>query len=231
MSPRFVERSVPMPAPAPRVASRTLPVAAPGSKEPIARTPVRTVSIDKNSEIMPEGDDNNEVLPVNTMTAATVREPMKIVPTGVAPEGKFVTFAPPPTVTAFASASAQESPEVTLKAAVTAALAANTPASANASAPASAHAQDNEATASVTRGKWIVQIGAFPSEEKARSRLEDARGHAGGLLARGNPYTETTGKGSAKLYRARFAGFDEATARQACERLKKNDFACFTTRN
>ena len=78
---------------------------------------------------------------------------------------------------------------------------------------------------------WIVQIGAFPTEELARSRLEDARGHAGGLLAKGNPYTETTSRGSTTLYRARFAGFDEATAREACNRLKKNDFACFTTRN
>jgi D-alanyl-D-alanine carboxypeptidase len=78
---------------------------------------------------------------------------------------------------------------------------------------------------------WIVQIGAFPSEDQARSRIEDARGHAGGLLAKANPYTEVTSKGSNKLYRARFAGFDETTARQACDRLKKNDFACFTTRN
>jgi D-alanyl-D-alanine carboxypeptidase len=224
VAPRFVERSVPMPPPAPRVAARTQ--ASPGSKEPIARTPVRTVSVDKNSEIMPEGDDNNEVLPINTLTASTVREPLKIVPTGIAPEGKVVTFAPPPTVTAVASASAQESPEVELKTAVIAALASGAP-----TAPAAIRAVDNEATASVSRGGWIVQVGAFPSEEAARSRLEDARGHAGGLLAKGSPYTEMTGKGSAKLFRARIAGFDEATARQACDRLKKNDFACFTTRN
>jgi len=230
VAPRFAERAVPMPTPAPRVALRSQP--APGSKEPIGRTPVRTVSVNKNSEILPEGDDdsdNNEVLPVNTLTAATVSEPLKAVPTGVAPEGKFVTFAPPPSIAnASASASAQTSPEVELKIVIPATVVAST-------APVSpavtqvATAVDREPTASVTRGPWIVQIGAFPSEEVARNRLEDARGQAGGLLSKG--YTEMTSKGSAKLFRARFAGFDEATARQACERLKKNDISCFTTRN
>lgn len=227
VAPRFAERAVPMPTPAPRIAARPQP--APGSSEPIARTPVRTVAVDKNSEILPEGDDNNEIMPVNTLTASTVREPMKIVPTGIAPDGKLVTFAPPPATASVASAfaSAQTSPEVEQKIVAPVVVASNAP-----FAPAATQvATESEATASVSRGAWIVQIGAFPSEEVARTRLHDARGHAGGLLARGNPYTEMTSKGSAKLYRARFAGFDETTARQACERLKKNDFACFTTKN
>jgi D-alanyl-D-alanine carboxypeptidase len=224
LAPRFVERAVPMPAPAPRVAAAR-PQPTPGSSEPIARNPVRTVSVDKNSEILPEGDDNNEVLPVNTLTASTVREPLKLVPTGVAPEGKFVTFAPPPAATTIASASAQASPEIEQKIVMPTVAASTAPVA----LPATHSAIETEATASVNRGAWIVQIGAFPSEEVARNRLQDARGHAGGLLSKG--YTEMTSKGSAKLYRARFAGFDESTARLACERLKKNDFSCFTTRN
>ena len=227
VAPRFAEKSVPVPVPAPRLAARPQP--APGSSEPIERKPVRIVAVGKNSEILPEGDDVADVLPVNTLTAATIRQPMKIVPTGIAPDGKFVTFALPPTAAPFASASAQSSPEVELKV-VAPAVAPVVVASTAPKLPA-ATGRVFAVTPSPERGDWIVQIGAFPSEELARDRLQDARGHAGGLLAKASPYTEMTSKGAAKLYRARFAGFDETTARQACDRLKKNDFACFTTRN
>lgn len=224
VAPRFAEKSVPVPVPAPRLTARPQP--APGSSEPIERKPVRVVAVGKNSEILPEGDDIADVLPVNTLTASTVRQP-----TGIAPDGKFVTFAPPPAVSAVASASAQPSPEIEHKVVVPLTAPVIVASTAPVLPAAAQTAIASEATASVSRGGWIVQIGAFPSEELARDRLQDARGHAAGLLAKASPYTEMTSKGSAKLYRARFAGFDETTARQTCDRLKKNDFACFTTRN
>ncbi|HEX5778527.1 MAG TPA: D-alanyl-D-alanine carboxypeptidase [Xanthobacteraceae bacterium] len=228
VTPRFVEAPVPLPAPSPVTTAavrRTVPV--PGSDGPIERKAVRVVSIGKNGETIPEGDDDtpSKTVAVRSLSSATAQTPLPISPAGVAPEGKFVTFAPPPAPPATASASAQSSPEAG-RAAVLAALAPEPPV-----VSAAKQAMAEIDAAAKKREGWIVQIGAFPSEELARDRLEDARGHAGGLLAKGNPYTEVTKQGSHKLYRARFAGFDEATAREACNRLKKNDFACFTTRN
>jgi D-alanyl-D-alanine carboxypeptidase len=227
-TPRFVEAPVPLPTPSPVTTAavrRVTPV--PGSDGPIERKPVRVVSVSKDGETIPEGDDdevNSKTVAVHSLSSKTAQTPMPISPAGIAPEGKFVTFAPPPVPAATASASAQASPEAG-PAAVLAALAPE------ATTPAARQAMTAIDAATKKPEGWIVQIGAFPTEELARTRLEDARGHAGGLLSKGSPYTEITSQGSTKLYRARFAGFDEATAREACNRLKKNDFSCFTTRN
>jgi D-alanyl-D-alanine carboxypeptidase len=169
-------------------------------------------------------------MPINTLSATSVSEPMPISPRALAPDGKIVTFAPPPPPPTVSSASAQTSPEIGRPVLVTALVPETAPAPSPIPA-AKPEVIEIPTTAAIQPSGWIVQIGAFPSEGQARSRIEDARGHAGGLLAKGNPYTEVTSKGANKLYRARFAGFDEITARQACDRLKKNDFACFTTKN
>jgi D-alanyl-D-alanine carboxypeptidase len=230
-APRFVENQIPMPVPSPVTTASARPAKpAPGSSAPIERKPVRVVSVGKNGETVAEGDESAGPLAINTLSAASVSEPMPISPRALAPDGKIVTFAAPPPPPSVSSASAQTSPEIGRSVLVTALAPETLP------APAPAQAAKQEAleiptAAAKQPSGWIVQIGAFPSEDQARSRIEDARGHAGGLLAKANPYTEVTSKGSNKLYRARFAGFDETTARQACDRLKKNDFACFTTRN
>ena len=232
-APRFAETRIPMPVPSPITTASVRPTQpAPGSTVPIERTPVRIVSVGKDGKTIAEGDEAADTMPVKTLSVASVSEPMLISPRALAPDGKVVTFAPPPPPPSVSSASAQASPEIGRAVLITA-LAPETPhAPETLPAPATKQAvAEIEAATKHTPGGWIVQIGAFPSEDLARNRLEDARGHAGGLLAKGNPYTEITSKGSTKLYRARFAGFDESTARQACDRLKKNDFACFTTRN
>lgn len=230
IAPRFVESPIPLPVPSPKLASiaRPAPPVA-GSSEPIARTPVRVVAVGKDGDIVEEGDRANDAIPVRTLTSESLREPMRITPTGIAPDGKVVTFAPPPAPSPVATASAAESIEVERR--VVSALAPEPTASASVSAAKQAVAELEKPVNRTRPVGWIVQIGAFPSEEQAKSRLEDAIGHAGGLLEKGDPYTEVTSRGSNKLYRARFAGFDEATARRACERLKRSDFACFTTKN
>jgi cell division septation protein DedD len=184
--------------------------------------------VGKDGETVAEGDESTGPLPINTLSSTSVSEPMPISPRALAPDGKIVTFAPPPPPTSVSTASAQASPEIGRSILVTALVPETEPMPAPAAQQA---AIEIPASAAKMPSGWIVQIGAFPSEDQARSRIEDARGHAGGLLAKGNPYTEVTSKGSNKLYRARFAGFDETTARQACDRLKKNDFACFTTKH
>ena len=232
-APRFAESQIPMPVPSPMTTASARPVQpAPGSSAPIERTPVRIVSVGKDGKEIPEGDQPADTLPIKTLSVASVSEPMLISPRALAPDGRIVTFAPPPPPSSVSSASAQSSPEIGRAVLVTALAPEIPPASETTPVPVAKQAvAEIEAATKRAPSGWIVQIGAFPTEDKARSRLEDARGHAGGLLAKGNPYTEMTSKGSNKLYRARFAGFDETTARQACDRLKKNDFACFTTRN
>ncbi len=240
VTPRFAEAPVPLPVPSPRTraTARTVPV--PGSREPIERTPVRVVAVDKDGQTIEEGDQS-DTLNVRTLSSASIEAPMPITPTGIAPEGKIVTFAPPPPPSAVATASAQISPEVDRI--VLSALVPEVPFAAGANNAAAAAKREIAAavdagadkqrtsTGTIRPSGWIVQIGAFPSEEQARSRLDEAIGHAGGLLEKASPYTEVTTRGANKLYRARFAGFDEKTAREACERLKKNEIACFTTRN
>jgi D-alanyl-D-alanine carboxypeptidase len=81
------------------------------------------------------------------------------------------------------------------------------------------------------RGSWVIQIGAFSDEREARERLELARSRFSSVLAKADPYTEKTRKGSNTYFRARFAGLEEAAARRACNLLKQNDIACFAMKN
>ena len=46
-----------------------------------------------------------------------------------------------------------------------------------------------------------------------------------------DPFTERVKKGDKALYRARFAGFDKATADAICKQLKHDDFECMTVKN
>ncbi len=90
---------------------------------------------------------------------------------------------------------------------------------------------DSEPTASISRGPWKIQIGAFGNESEAKEHLSSARERASAILSSARAFTEKTFRGSTQYFRARFAGLDEASARRACETLKKSDVECFATRN
>jgi D-alanyl-D-alanine carboxypeptidase len=75
-------------------------------------------------------------------------------------------------------------------------------------------------------GGWIVQIGAGPSEDSARTMLSNAAGKVGGL-GDFRSYVERFEKNGQTFYRARFVGFgdrDDATA--MCNRLMDQEMAC-----
>jgi D-alanyl-D-alanine carboxypeptidase len=75
-------------------------------------------------------------------------------------------------------------------------------------------------------GGWVVQIGAGPSEESARSLLAEAAGKAGDLKDF-RSYVERFEKNGQVFFRARFVGFggrDDATA--MCNQLKQQDLSC-----
>lgn len=78
---------------------------------------------------------------------------------------------------------------------------------------------------------WLIQVGALGSESEARTRLDAARDTARGALGKADPFTETVGNGSRKLYRARFAGLDRDQAETACKTLKRSDIPCITIKN
>ncbi|RYE55943.1 MAG: SPOR domain-containing protein [Hyphomicrobiales bacterium] len=81
-------------------------------------------------------------------------------------------------------------------------------------------------TAGLEAGAWIVQIGAGPSEDSARSMLSDAAGKVGGL-GDFRSYVERFEKNGQVFYRARFVGFgDRNDATAMCNRLKDADMAC-----
>lgn len=81
------------------------------------------------------------------------------------------------------------------------------------------------------RGGWLIQIGAYEGEDEAKQHLSAAQTKVHDLLGGADPFIERTLKGSTVYYRARFAGFDKATADAACKQLKRNDFDCITVKN
>lgn len=81
---------------------------------------------------------------------------------------------------------------------------------------------------STARGAWIIQVGAFPEEEKAQERIRQAQDLGKDLVANADPFTERVVKGSQELYRARFAGFNQSAAAAACSYFKRNDIDCIS---
>ncbi len=77
---------------------------------------------------------------------------------------------------------------------------------------------------------WVIQLGATDDEGKAKGILSDARAKSR-ALADAKGFTQPVEKGGAKLFRARFAGFDDQSdANNACRELKRSGFSCFATR-
>jgi D-alanyl-D-alanine carboxypeptidase len=91
-------------------------------------------------------------------------------------------------------------------------------------APVAAHA-------AAARGAWIIQIGAFPEEEKAKERLREAQTVGKTVVGNASAFTEKVMKGKTELYRARFAGFDQNAAEAACKLFKRNEIACMAMKN
>lgn len=79
---------------------------------------------------------------------------------------------------------------------------------------------------------WMIQIGAFDSQDEAQQHLQAAQQTVHAVLATADAFTERIEKGDTPLYRARFAGFKKETAAEAaCRRLKRNDFACMALKD
>lgn len=78
---------------------------------------------------------------------------------------------------------------------------------------------------------WMIQVGATPDIEKATELLLRAKSESHELLTSAHAFTEKVQKGSATLYRARFAGLEADRAELACKTLKRSGFSCFATKD
>jgi D-alanyl-D-alanine carboxypeptidase len=89
----------------------------------------------------------------------------------------------------------------------------------------SAAAPANQLTDTLAQS-WNIQIGAFPKKSEAQAKLTALRGTTASALADKPAFTLAVKNGSQTLYRARFAGFDQATAKQACAQIAKLGEKC-----
>ncbi len=71
-------------------------------------------------------------------------------------------------------------------------------------------------------GKYLVQVGVFPTSNAARAKLAALSGRFSNVL-NDNHQVEKAGKGK---FRARFGGFDKAEAKQACHTLSAKGVNC-----
>jgi D-alanyl-D-alanine carboxypeptidase len=89
----------------------------------------------------------------------------------------------------------------------------------------SASADSTQLTSQLAQ-TWNIQIGAFPRKTDAQAKLTALRGTAVKELSDKPAFTLAVKSGASTLYRARFGGFDEASAKQACARIAKLGQKC-----
>jgi len=81
------------------------------------------------------------------------------------------------------------------------------------------------------RGSYIIQVGAFSSQQEAEAQLRAVAQRADQILTGYDQRTETVAKGARTIYRARFAGFESNAATAACTELRRRSIDCFVTRS
>ena len=73
---------------------------------------------------------------------------------------------------------------------------------------------------------WNIQIGAYPKKDEARRKLKEIRASGYKFLSGKQAITVQVQKGSKTVYRARFSGFTQKTAKAACAQLSKKGLTC-----
>jgi cell division septation protein DedD len=73
---------------------------------------------------------------------------------------------------------------------------------------------------------WNIQIGAYPKKEEARLKLKEIRASGYKFLSGKQAITVQVQKGARTVYRARFSGFTQKTAKAACAQLSKKGLTC-----
>lgn len=74
---------------------------------------------------------------------------------------------------------------------------------------------------------FLIQVGAYASQDEAARQVAFVRTKAAGLLQGHDAETPRVEKGNRAFYRARFAGFSSGKAAQACLELRRRALDCF----
>ena len=77
------------------------------------------------------------------------------------------------------------------------------------------------------QSSWNIQIGAFPTAEGAKSRIDVAKSSRVSALRDATPFLMAVDKNGDTIYRARFSGLNKKQARNACRQLKRAGVGCF----
>jgi len=245
--------STPVPAPPPAIAAAPMlapQVATPksrspvGSSEPIKPIAVKTIKVKLAPVHIAGFAPAAAMIPIEESSAPPA-EPAKVAaaeppPTATTPEPVKVAAAEPLPVAAPAPAAATPAaaPAQSPPPAAPAPTAAASPIAPAAAPVAAAPIQIAKAEQAVppTRSVkvhtgWIIQIGAYESENEAKQHLDEAQNKAKSTLGHADRFTETVTKGDKTLFRARFAGLDKDEAEATCKRLRRSDIACITVKN
>lgn len=83
-----------------------------------------------------------------------------------------------------------------------------------------------EPAAAEQAASWTIQVGAFPTREGAVSRLGTAKDIGIATLKGKSGFVVSLEKANRVLYRARFSGFTEEAARDACKALNRKGVGC-----
>jgi D-alanyl-D-alanine carboxypeptidase len=94
--------------------------------------------------------------------------------------------------------------------------------------PAEGSAAPPETSASVIDPTWKIQIGAYPKKEEAKQKLQQIKSSGYQFLEGKQAFTVEVQKGKETIYRARFSGFTQKTAKAACSQLSKKGMECMT---
>jgi len=205
------------PPPAPKVepvAAVTAEPAGPalGSTDPIKPVPVKTVTVQpgamQTASLSPLPSDSRKLMPA----------PATANPATVTTVTTVKSDAPPPAKPVPAKVASTQPVQV-------ASAGATTP------MPAAAAQDAGKDAVKPPRGGWMIQVGAFDSENEAKERLTAARTSAKEQLGDASPFTEPVAKGDKTLYRARFAGLEKIQAELACKSLKRSEIPCMLLKN
>jgi D-alanyl-D-alanine carboxypeptidase len=213
--------------PSPHADNPAAPAAQPGSVAPIQPIPVKTISVKpgvvRTATLAPL------VNPAPEATASTAT---------LAPEASRAP-APPPVQPATERAASASPPPPVLGAppsilgtlVVHAAPSDGRPMLAAVNVPMAPVEPRPTPSSKMSRGSYMIQVGAFDDEAEAKERLRTARSIVQNLLANADPLTERVVRGSKEFYRARFTGLEKGDAETACQYLHKNDIVCMALKS
>ena len=85
---------------------------------------------------------------------------------------------------------------------------------------------DAQAVAAIPEGSWHIQIGSYATKGDAVTRFEKLRANGPDGLRTKQGFIVTIQTGNDTIYKARFSGFTEKDARQACLEISRKNLQC-----